>query len=49
VSVLLVLPSIEVWNIQNSAFQIYLIAANILLLGAVYKGKIFTAEKNLNL
>jgi hypothetical protein len=40
VSVLLVLPSIEVWNIQNSAFQIYLIAANILLLGAVYRKKI---------
>lgn len=32
VSVLLVLPSIPVWNIQNSAFQIYLLAANFLIL-----------------
>jgi hypothetical protein len=37
VSVLLVLPSIPVWNIENSAFQIYLIFVNILLITAVYR------------
>ncbi len=41
VSVLLVIPSIPVWNIENSAFQIYLLAANTLLLIAVYRKKIF--------
>ena len=37
VSALLVLPSIPVWNIQNSAFQVYLLIANTLLLIAVYR------------
>lgn len=44
VSVLLVLPSIPVWNIQNSSFQIYLIVVNAFLLGAVYKKKFFPAS-----
>ena len=37
VAVLLILPSIPKWNIENSAFQIYLLIANALLLIAVYK------------
>ncbi|MCB0333422.1 MAG: hypothetical protein KDD55_07970, partial [Bdellovibrionales bacterium] len=41
VSVVLVIPSIPVWNIENSAFQIYLLIANTLLLVAVYRKKIF--------
>ncbi len=37
VAVLLILPSIPVWNIENSAFQIYLLIANTLLLFSVYR------------
>ncbi len=37
VSVALVIPSIPVWNIENSAFQIYLLVVNVLLLCAVYR------------
>lgn len=37
VSVLLIIPSIPVWNIENSAFQVYLLIANALLLLAVYR------------
>jgi len=40
VAVLLVLPSIPVWNIENSAFQIYLLLANIALIVAVYRKQI---------
>ncbi|NBS41601.1 hypothetical protein EBS80_02990 [bacterium] len=36
-SVLLVLPSIPVWNITNASFQVYLLAANAVLLFAVYR------------
>lgn len=36
-STLLVLPSIPAWNIENSAFQIYLLLANTLLITAVYR------------
>ena len=39
-SVLLVLPSIPRWNIENSAFQIYLIIANVLLILSIYRKKI---------
>jgi hypothetical protein len=39
VSVVLVIPSIPVWNIENSAFQIYLLLVNTLLLVAVYRKK----------
>jgi len=37
VSVVLVIPSIPVWNVENSAFQVYLLIANTLLLIAVYR------------
>lgn len=36
-SVVLVLPSIPVWNIENAAFQIQLLITNILLLFCVYQ------------
>jgi len=37
VAVLLVLPSIPKWNIENSAFQIYLFIINAFLILAVYR------------
>jgi hypothetical protein len=37
ISVILVIPSIPVWNIANSAFQIYLITANALLVLCIYR------------
>jgi hypothetical protein len=40
VSVLLVIPSIPKWNIENSAFQVYLLTANAILLFAVYRKKL---------
>lgn len=40
-SVLMVLPSIPEWSIENSAFQIYLVVANGLLMLVVYRKRIF--------
>lgn len=40
ISVLLIIPSIPQWNIENSAFQVYLLAANTLLLLAVYRKRL---------
>ena len=40
VAVLLVLPSIPKWNIENSAFQIYLLIVNIVLLLSIYRRRI---------
>ncbi|RIL12150.1 MAG: hypothetical protein DCC75_00960 [Proteobacteria bacterium] len=40
VSVVMVIPSIPAWNIENSAFQIYLLIANTLLLIAVYRKRL---------
>ena len=37
---LIVIPAIPVWNIENSAFQIYLLTANTLLMFAVYRTRI---------
>lgn len=37
VSVLLIIPSIPAWNIENSAFQIYLLAVNAILAFSVYR------------
>ena len=39
-AVVLVLPSIPVWNIENSAFQITLIAVNTLLIFSVYRRRL---------
>ncbi len=41
---LLVIPAIPVWNIENAAFQVYLLAANMALCFAVVRGTI--ARKN---
>ncbi len=41
VGVLIILPSIVVWDIANSSFQIYLIFINIALITAVYRKKVF--------
>lgn len=41
VAVLLVIPSIPEWNIVNSAFQIYLIAVNVMILIAIYRKNFF--------
>lgn len=41
VSVCLVLPSIQIWNIENSSFQIYLLIVNIILIYSVYRKRIF--------
>lgn len=42
VSTILILPSIPVWNVENSAFQIYLLIVNLLLLSAVYRKRLFS-------
>ena len=44
ISVFLVLPSIPVWNIENSAFQIYLLAVNACLLFSIYRKRIFKRD-----
>ncbi len=41
ISVLLVLPSIHVWDMQSSSFQIYLLVVNTMLIVAVYRKRIF--------
>ncbi len=40
VSCLLVIPSIPIWNIENAAFQVYLLIANGCLLFAVYRKRL---------
>ncbi len=37
ISVLLVLPATPKWDIQNSAFQIYLLVVNIILVFSIYR------------
>ena len=44
-SVIIITPSIPVWNIENSGFQIYLLIVNTLLLVAVYRKRIFILAK----
>lgn len=39
IAVLLVIPSIPIWNVENSAFQIYLLIANSALVFVVYRKK----------
>lgn len=36
-SILLILPAIPVWTLENSTFQIYLVLANLILVLAVYR------------
>jgi hypothetical protein len=40
VSVLLVIPSIPVWNVENSAFQVYLLVADALFLITIYRRRL---------
>lgn len=42
-SVLIILPTIKVFDIQNTAFQIYLLAVNIILIFAIYRKRVFSA------
>ncbi len=42
ISIILILPSIPEWNIENSAFQVYLLIANTLLIIAVYRKHIIS-------
>jgi len=46
VSLLLVLPSIPVWNIENASFQVYLLAVNLIILVAVYRKRIGWQRSN---
>ncbi|MEZ4754774.1 MAG: hypothetical protein R3A13_10790 [Bdellovibrionota bacterium] len=44
ISVLLVIPSIPTWNIENSSFQIYLIAVNSILIFSIYRQTLFYSD-----
>jgi len=46
IGVLMIIPSIPVWNIENSAFQIYLIIANTLLIFSIYRKHIISVIFN---
>lgn len=49
VSLLLVLPSIPIWHIENASFQIYLLVVNFILIVAVYRKKLaFLLPRPLN-
>lgn len=41
---LLILPSIQKWNIENSAFQIYLLLANAFIISAIYRKRLCKKE-----
>ena len=43
-SVLLAFPSIPKWNIENSAFQIYLLVVGLLIIGAIYRKRLGLAR-----
>jgi hypothetical protein len=45
VSTVLVLPSIPAWNIENSAFQVYLLTASVLMLFCIYRKRLGFAPK----
>ena len=42
----IVIPAIPIWNIENSAFQIYLFIVNITLLMMVFRGQILKRKKS---
>jgi len=42
---LIVLPAIPAWTIENSAFQVYLLAMNSLLVLAIYRKRILAARR----
>ncbi len=41
-SVIVIIPTIKVFDIQNSAFQIYLLLVNIILIFCIYRHRIFS-------
>lgn len=41
-SVIVILPTIKVFDIQNTAFQVYLLVVNIILIFAIYRRRIFS-------
>lgn len=41
VSAIIILPSIPIWNIENAAFQIYLLAVNFFIVLLIYRKKLF--------
>ncbi len=45
-AVILILPSIPKWNIENSAFQIYLLIANSFIAFSIYRKKLFAAVRS---
>ena len=44
-SLILVIPSIKVWDIPNSAFQICLLSTNLLLLLFICRHKLFNLDR----
>ncbi len=40
-SVIVIIPTIKVFDIQNTAFQIYLASVNIILIFCIYRGRFF--------
>ena len=42
IATLLVIPSIPVWNIENAAFQVYLLVANSILIFSIYRKRILS-------
>jgi hypothetical protein len=44
-SILLVFPSIPVWNIENSAFQLALLATNVIILFGIYRKRILLGPR----
>lgn len=45
IGALIIIPAIPVWDIPNSAFQIYLLTANFVLLFAVYRKRLGFVSK----
>lgn len=46
VATIIILPSIPVWNIENSAFQIYLLLANTAIIFSIYRKRLFKNIKH---
>lgn len=45
VSVLLIVPSIPIWNIENAAFQSYILAINLVILLLIYRHRFTSLTK----
>lgn len=41
ISVLVILPTIKVFDIQNTAFQIYLLIVNVIIIFSIYRKQVF--------